>query len=201
MANLTNPVFVLTTLTRGAGEGRRTTLGTFDVKVRHVMLLAAATPVAIVLLAAFWPLLGSLAVLLVPLVWGAAFYLFESRTRSGLKLRRYQALADRRNGQKSIGKVFMCGQPVAADRFGTRVMRAAAVPVHVDAQAERERAQEDEDALFGTRSTRVAGQGADRVRLAQALPPLMPESVWDLPASGVRPAEADDFDDLFGDAR
>ena len=62
------------------------------------------------LTAIFWPFLGVYALFVLIAVEGAAFWMIETRTRTGLELRRYQRFVDMR---KSIsGSFIMCGEVI-----------------------------------------------------------------------------------------
>lgn len=87
-----------------------------DVPFRYmVVFLGALLPsafVAIIVGLALSSFLGGL--LTIPVVEGFAFFLFERRTRDGLRLRTYQALMDERKQKTAV--LTLCG--VEVDPFG-----------------------------------------------------------------------------------
>lgn len=120
-------VFVLTNLTgrRASGE-RRVIIQTFDVPWRGVLVAMAAFLPGLVVTFMFWPLLGNVAIMWVPVVEIGAFWLVEGRRRSGLHLRNYQAILDRKRSTE--GKFFMCGaviDPGIAQRGTVRLNTVA----------------------------------------------------------------------------
>jgi hypothetical protein len=103
-------IFCLTPLTRGAAGQRRVVIQGFDLPARALVIAGLALVPAIVVTLVAWALVGEVALLAVPLVEGVAFWLIETRTRSGLRLRTYQAMADKRKAQREVGRFFVAGR-------------------------------------------------------------------------------------------
>ena len=80
-------IFCLTPLTSGASRQRRVVLHGFDLPARALVIAGLAFVPAVLVTAIAWALVGELGLLAVPLVEGLAFWLIETRTRSGLKLK------------------------------------------------------------------------------------------------------------------
>lgn len=126
-----NSLYLLTPMTgRTSSADRTTVIGTVEMKWRTFWIAVFAMVPAGVLSALFAPMLGSWALLWIPLVEGAAFLLIEGRSKEGLKLRTYQTLFDKK--RSSVNTFFLCGRPVdvSGDSFGT--VRQITVPVHRD---------------------------------------------------------------------
>jgi len=102
-------VFVLSRLTRNVAAQRRVVIQGFDLPARGLIIAGAALLPALLITAIMWVFLGMLAVIAIPIVEVAVFWLVESRTRSGLQLRQYQAFLDRR--RSVAGKFVCCGTP------------------------------------------------------------------------------------------
>lgn len=112
------PMFSLTELTgREASAQRTVVIGTVEMNWRVWMVLVWTFPLAVIVAAVFYPFLQAGAILAIPVVEGAALYMIHRRTRSGLKLRTYQALWDRKKA--AVNTFFICGQPIdlSLDKF------------------------------------------------------------------------------------
>lgn len=103
-------VFTLSRLTRDVAAQRRVVIQGFDLPFRGLMIAGASFVPAVVVTIILWPLFGSLAIIAIPVVELAAFWLIETRTRSGLRLRRYQAFVDSR--RSIAGKFVCCGEVI-----------------------------------------------------------------------------------------
>jgi len=125
-ADETQTVYTLTSLTRSAGQARRVVIAGFDAPLRGVLVTAVALLVAFLPTAILWIFLGPSALLLAVLVVGAAFYLVESRTRSGLHLRTYQAMIDKK--REVIGQFICCGIPVDPGMSGFGLILQSSMP-------------------------------------------------------------------------
>lgn len=126
-----NALYLLTPMTgRTSGAGRTTVIGTVEMKWRTFWIIVFSMAPAGILTAVFFPLLQSWSFLWIPIVIGAAFFLFDRRSKDGLRLRTYQAMFDKR--RSNVNTFFLCGQPieVAGEEFGT--IRQLTVPVHSD---------------------------------------------------------------------
>ncbi len=103
-------VYSLTPMTRSANLQRRVVIQGFDLPLRGLTIGGLALIPAVPLTAIFWPFLGVYALFVLIAVEGAAFWMIETRTRTGLELRRYQRFVDMR---KSIsGSFIMCGEVI-----------------------------------------------------------------------------------------
>jgi len=100
-------VFTLTKLTRESTSQRRVVIQGFDLPLRGLMVVGLAFIPAVIVTAILWRLIGDKAVLAIPVVELAAFWLIESRSRSGLRLRQYQNILDTRRSLS--GKFLCCG--------------------------------------------------------------------------------------------
>lgn len=103
-----NRVYSLTPLTRSANLQRRVVIQGFDLPLRGVTIAGGSALPGILIAAIAWPLIGTYALFLVPLVVGGAFWLVESRARSGLQLRQYQRFMDMRRDVS--GHFLLCGE-------------------------------------------------------------------------------------------
>ena len=83
------------------------------------MIFLAALPGALAVTALLWVLLaGEYALVMIPVVEAAVFWLIETRARSGLRLRTYQTILDSQRAQ--IGTFFCCGRVIAIPTSGFR---------------------------------------------------------------------------------
>jgi hypothetical protein len=103
-------VYSLTGLTRNANAQRRVVIQGFDLPARGLLIAALAFVPSLLVTVIFWLFIGEYALVMIPLVELGVFWLIEGRTRSGLKLRNYQTLYDRK--RSSVGTFFVCGHPV-----------------------------------------------------------------------------------------
>ena len=101
-------VYALTGMTRDASAQRRMVIQGFDIPARVFMVMLAAAGPALVITLIGWALVGSYAIVLLPAFLAGVFVLVEGRSRSGLRLRNYQALLDRKRA--SNGRWFVCGE-------------------------------------------------------------------------------------------
>ena len=103
-------VYSLTPMTRSVNLQRRVVIQGFDLPMRGLTIAGFALIPALPLTAMVWPFLGVYALFTLFIVEAAAFWMIETRTRSGLKLRRYQRFLDMR---KSVeGSFMICGEVV-----------------------------------------------------------------------------------------
>lgn len=103
-------VYSLTNLTRNANQQRRVVIQGFDLPVRGLTIAGLAFIPAIPVTAIAWAVVGQYALVCVPIIEILAFWLIESRTRSGMRLRRYQRFLDIR---RSVSGTFMiCNRPI-----------------------------------------------------------------------------------------
>lgn len=172
-------MFSLTELTgREASAHRTVVIGTVEMNWRVWMVLLWTLPLALMVTAVLFVFAGSAALLAIPLVEGGAIYLIHRRTRSGLKLRTYQAIWDRK--RSTVDAFFICGQPIdlSQDRFvsliGSTVPNPNFVPAIVDGQNPT-----GPDASQGPRQAR-SNRSAPQVPQTQAPQALVHSSVDDL---------------------
>lgn len=92
-------VYSLTPLTRRGAEQRRAVIQGFDIPWTVLRVLAIGFVPAMLLTAIMWVFVGEYAVLVLPMAEGALYWLLESRTRGGLRVRQYQAALDRQRAR------------------------------------------------------------------------------------------------------
>jgi hypothetical protein len=119
-------VYSLTPLTRSANLQRRVVIQGFDVPLRGLTVAGLAAIPGLILTAVVWSLVGSYAILAFALVEGAAFWLVESRTRSGLQLRQYQRFMDMRRNQ--TGQFLLCGETIHPHQHQFGYVVASSMP-------------------------------------------------------------------------
>jgi hypothetical protein len=120
------PMFSLTELTgREASAQRSVVIGTVEMNWRVWMVLVWTFPLALIITAIGFAIVGSVAIVLIPVVEAFALYMIHFRTRSGLKLRRYQALWDRK--KSAVNQFFVCGQPIDLSQSKWTTLASASV--------------------------------------------------------------------------
>jgi hypothetical protein len=127
-------VYVLTPLTRSVNLQRRVVIQGFDLPVRGLTITGLALLPALPVAGILWQFIGSYALVSVLVIEAAAHWLIESRTRNGLRLRRYQRFIDIR---KSVNGTFLvCSHPVKPlhDTWGYVV--ASAMPGRIRTRPE-----------------------------------------------------------------
>ena len=102
-------VFSLTPLTRSSHERRTVILGA-DILTRYLILAGLAAIPGLLATAVLWAFIGSIALFALPIVIGAAFLLIERRSNTGLRLRTYQTIQDKRGLRSGI--YTLCGQEI-----------------------------------------------------------------------------------------
>jgi len=103
-------VYTLTALTRTANANRRVVIQGIDIPARGLMIAGLAAIPALIATVIAWAIVGELGILMLPIIELAAFWLIETRSRSGLRLRRYQTFYDQ---HRSIAGTFVCcGAPI-----------------------------------------------------------------------------------------
>jgi hypothetical protein len=118
----------LSPLTRRATAHRRVVVSGFDVPLRGFLVCLAALPGALAVTALLWVLFaGEYALVMIPVVEAAVFWLIETRARSGLRLCTYQTILDSQRAQ--IGTFFCCWRLIdpLSGRLG--VIVASSIPV------------------------------------------------------------------------
>lgn len=114
MAGQVNSLYLLTELTgKQASAGRTAVIGTFEMKWRHLWIGIFALVPGLLLTMIFVGPLGPSAILLIPAVEIAAFYLFAKRQRDGLRLHTWRAVLDRKKA--TTNKFTLCGQVLDLD--------------------------------------------------------------------------------------
>jgi hypothetical protein len=121
-------IFCLTPLTRGAASQRRVVVHGFDLPARGLLIAGLAFVPAVVVAVIAWMMVGELGFLAVPLVEVLAFWLIETRTRSGLRLRTYQALTDKQKAKREVGKFFVAGRELDPLGGAWFTVRSGSVP-------------------------------------------------------------------------
>lgn len=119
-------VYDLTGLTRGAGEQRRVVVQSFDVPLQSLVLGICGVVVALPFVAVLFPLLGLFALFGIGVAEVGVFWLFRWRSRSGLRLKHYQAILDRRRSH--VGQIVVCGQPYDLDAHLALSVVASSMP-------------------------------------------------------------------------
>ena len=119
-------VYSLTPLLRSANQQRRVVIQGFDLPVRGLTIAGLALEPALVVTAVLWPFFGQYALVAVPLIELFAFWVIESRTRSGLQLRQYQRFVDKRRSVS--GTFFVCNRPITPLSHTFGYVMASSVP-------------------------------------------------------------------------
>ncbi|GAB2733284.1 hypothetical protein [Nocardioides pakistanensis] len=121
-------LYTLTPLTgREASANRTVVIGTVEFNWRVWMILVWTAPVALLATVTAWPLIGQYAIIMLPLVEGAALWLIHRRTSTGLRLRTYQAINDKR--RSNLNQFFLCGHKIDLSEDGFRVLMRNTAPV------------------------------------------------------------------------
>jgi hypothetical protein len=120
-------LYTLTAMTgREASAKRTVVIGTFEFNRRVWLILAAAFPAAVLVMAILWMFVGQLALVTLPVVEVGAVWLFHMRSNSGLRLRTYQAIWDKRTA--SVDEFVMCGQPIDVSQSDFRRLMQNTAP-------------------------------------------------------------------------
>lgn len=128
-------VYTLTALVRGAGATRRVVVASFDLPLRGAVITACALVASIPPTAIAWAIVGKVALVVPVFLVAAAFYLVEARSRSGLRLRNYQQMVDKRRA--GIGQFVCYGKPVdPAPRGWARIVASSMPSPYLDGQGE-----------------------------------------------------------------
>lgn len=119
-------VYTLTRLTRTANANRRVVIQGIDIPARGLLIAGLAAIPALIATVIAWAIVGELGVVMLPIVELAAFWLIETRSRSGLRLRRYQTFYDQ---HRSISGTFICcGVPIDPLHGTWATVAASSVP-------------------------------------------------------------------------
>ena len=124
-----NNLHTLTALTgRDAAAQRTVVFKGFEARRRTAVVLAVGAAPAVMLTTVMWMFIGVYAVLCLPAVEGATWWLLETRSRNGLQQRTYETLLDRR--RSDAGQFFMCGRVIDPDlnELGTVVLSTVPAP-------------------------------------------------------------------------
>lgn len=181
-------VYTLTELTSAADQQRRVVILRTDLPRRAVVITVVTVAASFLPTVVLWSLMGPWALFFPAAAVLAAFYLIERRTATGLHLRTYQAMWDRR---KSVsGKFICCGVEIQPRMSGYghivqaampspfRSVPAASLDLFVGESARvrtaQQRASKDEPARAGGRSARgdVPPQTRRRVRSRKGADPF-----------------------------
>lgn len=119
-------VFDLTPMTRHADAERKIVIEGFEADKRRIFVAGAGAIPGMLLAGLLAGLLGALAII-PPIVTAVlAIWLFDSRSRKGLRLRHWDAFKDRR---KSTPKFRYCGRVINPDDTGFYRIRSLSAPV------------------------------------------------------------------------
>lgn len=119
-------VYTLTELTSAADQQRRIVLLRTDLPRRAVVITTITVVASFLPTVVLWRLMGPWALFFPAAAVAGAFYLIERRTATGLHLRTYQAMWDRR---KSVsGKFICCGVEIQPRMSGYGHIVQAAMP-------------------------------------------------------------------------
>jgi hypothetical protein len=120
-------VYDLTGLTRGAGEQRRVVIQSIDVPLQSLVVTMVGLVASLPFVFAFYPLFGFFALLAIGVVELTTFWLFRWRSRSGLRLKNYQAILDRRRSR--VSQFIVCGQPYDFTHGSAITVVSSSIPV------------------------------------------------------------------------
>lgn len=119
-------MFMLTPMTgKAAAESRTVIISGFEIGFKTFVLCCIGALPGLALAIVTYPLLGSGSILMIPVGILAILYLFQSRSRDGLKLRTWQTMVDKRKA--AINQFFICGEAVDLDADGAFVVVANTV--------------------------------------------------------------------------
>ncbi len=122
-----NNLHTLTALTgRNAGANRTIIVQGFEARRRTVGVVVLGAIPAVVVTLALWTLIGQYAILALPAVEGAVWWLVEVRSRSGLQRRTYETLMDKK--RSDAGQFTMCGRVINPDLHELGTVVASSVP-------------------------------------------------------------------------
>jgi hypothetical protein len=119
-------VYTLTPLTRSVNQHRRVVIQGFDLPVRGLTIAGFALIPGIVATVVLWTFLGTYALMSILVIQALAFWFIESRSRSGLQLRRYQRFVDVRRSVS--GTFLLCSRPIEPLRHQFGYVVASSVP-------------------------------------------------------------------------
>ncbi len=103
-------IYALTPLTRRALDQRRAVLSGIDVPWRVVKVLGIGALPSLLVAFMAWSFVGTWALVAFVLGEACTWWLVESRDTTGLRVRRWRGLLDRR--QAHLGVLVVCGEPV-----------------------------------------------------------------------------------------
>ena len=107
-----NNLYMLTDLTgRNAQSERTAVVWRWEVRRKALILVMAGTVCGLIPQLFLFVLIGPWGLLLVPIMIGIFFFIFESRRKDGLQLRQWEAIRDRLQ-DRNRGKIMLCGQPL-----------------------------------------------------------------------------------------
>ncbi len=119
----------MTPLLRSANQQRRVVIQGFDLPVRGLTIAGLALAPALVVTAILWPFFNQYALVAIPIIELFAFWVIESRTRSGLQLRQYQRFVDKR--RSASGTFLVCNRPITPLSHVFGHVMASSVPGRV----------------------------------------------------------------------
>lgn len=135
-------IYDLTPLTLRGNEGRRISFQGFDIDRRHFWIVVLSSFVVLPFVGILYSVLdmGVIVLLLAPVMYALPFFLIETRTAEGLKLRRYQSIYDSRISNS--GKFMICGKEIYPATYRPCTLRALSLPIAGSAVTENHRKDE-----------------------------------------------------------
>lgn len=104
----------------------------FDISWRFLVVIVPASIPGLGLMAILWPWLHFYAFVPSVAVVGGIYWAVESRTRGGLRVRKYRSWWDKRT--EPTGKLVLCGQVIQVRNHLTQIRSASISVVHGDEQ-------------------------------------------------------------------
>ena len=145
-----NPMFDLTPYTSRAAKQRARTIviQRMEINCRLAIVLAISIVPGFLAVGFTWPLFHELALVMLPLVMAAAWFIFYRQDKRGLRLRTYQTIQDRLKAKS--GELYVAGKPVSVNMSDLRILVRSSLPAPgLDPQAAPSAADGLEDLFAG----------------------------------------------------
>lgn len=140
-----NSLYMLTDMTGATSQEDRTAVFMrWEVRRKAMLLVFVGVILGLIPQIFLFTLIGGWGLLLVPIMVGIVFFIFEARQRTGLQLKQWEAIRDRINDVHQ-GKIILCGLPLESTSKWYHIRSSSRPVQHFDTTAEAQQRHESYD--------------------------------------------------------
>lgn len=140
-----NSLYMLTDMTGVSSQEDRTAVFMrWEVRRKSMVLVFVGVILGLLPQLLLFSVMGGWGLLLVPIMIGIVFFVFEARQRTGLQLKQWEAIKDRLNDVHQ-GKIMLCGEPLESTSKWYHIRSSSRPVQHFDTTPESQKPAESFD--------------------------------------------------------